>query len=61
MKESLTVQRPALVDEVLGNLLDGAREDKVKKTMTFDTEHLNKFIQNVTIGVMRMQREAYEK
>ncbi|EUB56864.1 Transmembrane protein [Echinococcus granulosus] len=60
MKESLTVQRPALVDEVLENLLDGAREDTVKKTITFDTEHLNKFIQNVTIGVMRMQREAYE-
>ncbi|VDK35139.1 unnamed protein product [Taenia asiatica] len=60
MKESLTVQRPALVDEVLQNLLDGAREDKVRKTMTFDTEHLNKFIQTVTIGVMRMQREAYE-
>ena len=61
MKESLSVQRPALVDEFLENLMDGAREDLVKKTITFDTDHLNKVAQNVAIGVMRMQREAYEK
>lgn len=61
MKETLTVQRPALVDEFLENLMDGAREDSEKKTITFDMDHLNKIIQNIAIGVMRMQREAYEK
>lgn len=61
MKESLTVPRPALVDEFLENLMYGAREDTQQKTITFDTDHLNEVIQNIAIGVMRMQREAYEK
>uniref|UniRef100_A0A5K3ERZ5 DUF4549 domain-containing protein n=2 Tax=Mesocestoides corti TaxID=53468 RepID=A0A5K3ERZ5_MESCO len=60
MKESLTVQRPALVEEFLSNLMDGALEDREKKTITFDIDHINKVLQNMSIGVMRMQREAYE-
>lgn len=61
MKESLTVERPALLNEFFQNLMDGAREDPGGKTITFDMNHLNEVIQNVAIGVMRMQREAYEK
>lgn len=61
MKESLTLGRPALVEEFLHSLMDSAREDTLKKTVTFDFDHLNKILQNVSLGVMRMQREAYEK
>nr|CDS29687.2 coiled coil domain containing protein 162 [Hymenolepis microstoma] len=60
MKESLTVPRPALVDEFLENLNSGVREDMKRKAITFDTDHLNKVIQNIANNVMRMQREAYE-
>ncbi|VUZ41510.1 unnamed protein product, partial [Hymenolepis diminuta] len=45
MKESLTVSRPALVDEFLEKLMYGAREDTKQKTITFDTDHLNEVIQ----------------
>nr|CDS29686.1 coiled coil domain containing protein 162 [Hymenolepis microstoma] len=61
MKKSPTVPRPALVDEFLENLKSGVREDTKRKAITFDTEHLNEFIQNITNNVMRMQREAYEE
>nr|CDS32221.1 coiled coil domain containing protein 162 [Hymenolepis microstoma] len=60
MKESLTVPRPALVDEFLENLKSGVREDMKRKAITFDTDHLNEVIQNIANNVMRMQREAYE-
>nr|CUU99974.1 hypothetical transcript [Hymenolepis microstoma] len=61
MKESLTVPRPALVDDFLENLMSGAREDTERKAITFDTDHLNEVIQNIANNVMRMQREAYER
>ncbi len=59
MKESLTLRRPALVEEFLKNLMNGARMEK--NSITFDSHHLNSVIQDVCLGVMRMQREAYEK
>nr|CDS26031.2 hypothetical protein HmN_000637100 [Hymenolepis microstoma] len=60
LKESLTVPRPPLVNELLENLMSEAREDTNRKAITFDTDHLNEVIQNIAINVMRIQREAYE-
>nr|CUU98194.1 hypothetical transcript [Hymenolepis microstoma] len=60
MKESLTVPRPALVDDFLENLTSGAREDTERKAITFDTDHLNEVSQNIANNAKRMEREAYE-
>nr|CDS35100.2 hypothetical transcript [Hymenolepis microstoma] len=50
MKESLTVPRPALIDEFLENLKSGARKDTEWKAITVFTDYLDEVIRNIAAG-----------
>ncbi|CAH8539605.1 unnamed protein product [Dicrocoelium dendriticum] len=60
MKETLSIKRPALADELVVQLSNNLQHDEKNDTYCITKDALNEVIQTFAISVMRMQRESYE-